>query len=165
MVRPVTVLAGVGVVLVILLAPYLRPWLAQRSDIAAQQAEVEELQRQVDQLQAERRRWTDPAYVKAQARERLNFVMPGELAYVVIDDDEQAPEADPARQAALDAGRIGGRPWYDVLWQSVQLAGRSPVATGGTSSSTPMSSTPNGPAPTPASGTRTGPAPSTSRTP
>jgi hypothetical protein len=131
-VRPVTMLAGVGVVLVIMLAPYLRPWLAQRSDIAAKQAEVESLQRQVDELKAQRERWNDPVFVKAQARERLNFVMPGELGYVVLDDgDKQRKMADPAQQAAVDAGRISGRPWYDVFWQSMQLAGRPAATPGG----------------------------------
>ncbi|HET9654069.1 MAG TPA: septum formation initiator family protein, partial [Kineosporiaceae bacterium] len=127
-IRPVTMLAGVAVVLVILLAPYLRPWLAQRSDIAAKQAEVTALQQQVDQLTAERNRWNDPNYVKAQARQRLNFVMPGELGYVVLDDSRQsAAPQDPTRQAATDAGKVSGRPWYDVLWQSVQLAGHPAV--------------------------------------
>lgn len=124
-----TMLAGVAVVLAILLAPYLRPWLAQRSDIAAKQAQVEALQRQVDELRTERNRWNDPAFVKAQARERLNFVMPGELGYVVLSDRQQR-KTDPARQAALDAGRVTGRPWFDVLWQSVQLAGHATSLSG-----------------------------------
>jgi cell division protein FtsB len=174
--RPVTMLAGVGVVLIILLAPYLRPWLAQRSDIAAERAQVEQLQRQVDQLQAERDRWKDPVYVRTQARERLNFVMPGELGYVVLNDGKQTTtRTDPAKQAALDAGRITGRPWYDVLWQSMQLAGRPAATSGGTTPSTPNGSATGGSAtggsassgsaaPGPA-GTRTSPTPSTSRTP
>jgi cell division protein FtsB len=136
-IRPVTMLAGVGVVLVILLAPYLRPWLAQRSDIAAKRAEVAALQQQVDQLTAERNRWNDANYIKAQARQRLNFVMPGELGYVVLEDGKRAPaQQDPAQQAAADAGKLTGRPWYDVLWQSVQLAGR-PAATSATPGTTP----------------------------
>jgi hypothetical protein len=116
-------LAGVTVVLVILIAPYLRPWLAQRSDIADQQARVQALQRQVDELTAERNRWNDPTYVRTQARDKLNFVMPGELGYVVLDDGVEPRASDPARQAALDAARVNGRAWYDALWQSVQLAG------------------------------------------
>jgi hypothetical protein len=147
-----TMLAGVAVVLVILLAPYLRPWLAQRSDIAAKQAQVEALQRQVDDLRAERNRWNDPAFIKAQARDRLNFVMPGELGYVVLGDTRQQ-QADPATQAALDAGRITGRSWYDVLWQSVQLAGgdasvSSPGSPGSPSSpGSPGSDRPSAPTP------------------
>jgi cell division protein FtsB len=183
-IRPVTILAGVAVVLVILLAPYLRPWLAQRSDIAEKRAQVEALQRQVDDLRVERNRWNDPTFVKAQAREHLNFVMPGELGYVVLDDGEQQPKGDPAQRAIRDTGRIGGRPWYDVFWQSVQLAGRSTTApgtpgsgagprvfpAGGAASpaptSSPTSSPNSSPAPTASSGS-TGPAsgPTTPGTP
>jgi type II secretory pathway pseudopilin PulG len=144
-IRPVTMLAGVGVALIILLAPYLRPWLAQRSDIAAKRAEVAALQQEVDQLTAERRRWNDPDYVMAQARQRLNFVMPGELGYVVLDGGTKPTTVDPARQAALDAGKLSGRPWYDVLWQSVQLAGRPARATSGAASVVAPTGTPTVP--------------------
>lgn len=169
-IRPVTMLAGVAVVLVILLAPYLRPWLAQRSDIAEKRAQVEALQRQVDGLRVERNRWNDPTFVKAQAREHLNFVMPGELGYVVLDEGKQRPKGDPAQRAILDTGRIGGRPWYDVFWQSVQLAGRSTTDPGAPGSGAAPKVFPAGdaasPAPTSSPG-RTGPAsgPTTPGTP
>jgi cell division protein FtsB len=168
MMRPVTMLAGVAVVLVILLAPYLRPWLAQRSDIAGERARVEALQRQVDQLQVERSRWDNPDFVKAQARERLNFVMPGELGYVVLNDTPQAKPADPAKQAVLDTGRITGRPWYDVLWRSIQLAGRPASSPGQPAPGQPAPGqpAPGQPAPgQPARNASSGPALSTSRTP
>jgi hypothetical protein len=151
-------LAGVTVVLVILIAPYLRPWLAQRSDIADQQARVQALQRQVDELTAERNRWNDPTYVRTQAREKLNFVMPGELGYVVLDDGQQQRATDPAQEAALQAGRITGRPWYDVLWQSVQLAGGAgpaavtspaPSTTGKPTTGKPPATSTGTPRPTP----------------
>jgi hypothetical protein len=161
-IRPVTMLAGVTVVLVILIAPYLRPWLAQRSDIADQQARVQALQRQVDELTAERNRWNDPTFVRTQAREKLNFVMPGELGYVVLDDGRPQRASDPAQEAALQAGRITGRPWYDVLWQSVQLAGGAGPTSGSTTGTSPAPSTTGKP---PATPTRTStPTPSTSAT-
>lgn len=124
-VPPISMLVGVTVVLVILITPYLRPWLAQRSDIAARRAEVETLQRQVDQLTVERNRWNDPTFVRAQARQKLNFVMPGELGYVVLDEGRERKPADLDGQAVLGAGKTAGHPWYDMLWQSVQLAGQS----------------------------------------
>jgi hypothetical protein len=33
----------------------------------------------------ERKRWEDPVYVRAQARDRLYYVMPGEVSYLVMD--------------------------------------------------------------------------------
>jgi hypothetical protein len=140
-IRPVTMLTGVGVVLVILLAPYVRPWLAQRSDIAAKRAEVAALEQRVNQLSEEREQWQDPDFVKAQARQRLNFVMPGEYGYVVLDHKATAT-VDPTRQAALDAGRLTGRPWYDVLWQSMQLAGGSSAAATGSAGGTASTGAP-----------------------
>ena len=35
----------------------------------------------------ERKRWSDPAYIRAQARDRLYYVMPGEVSYLVLDAD------------------------------------------------------------------------------
>lgn len=123
-----TMLSGVLVVLVLLLAPYVRPWVTQRSQIAEGDEQVRELQREVEELTAERRRWNDPAYVRAQARERLHFVMPGETGYVVLDDvnarawSTPDPRTAAAALPAMGAGTDRG-PWYARVWSSVQIAG------------------------------------------
>ncbi len=129
MIRPVTMLSGVVVVLVLLLAPYVRPWVTQRSQLAEGDEQVRELQRQVEELTAERRRWDDPAYVRAQARERLHFVMPGETGYVVLDDAKPTQRTPDPRSAAAalpstsqGTGTDSG-PWYARVWNSVQIAG------------------------------------------
>lgn len=49
--------------------------------------EIRDRQSRVDELETELARWDDPAYVKAQARERLGWVMPGETGYRVVDDN------------------------------------------------------------------------------
>jgi hypothetical protein len=36
-------------------------------------------------MEVERRRWEDPAYIRSQARDRLYYVMPGEVSYLVMD--------------------------------------------------------------------------------
>lgn len=128
LIRPMTMLSGVVVVLVLLLAPYVRPWVTQRSQIEAGNEQVRALQREVEQLTEERRRWEDPAYVRAQARERLHFVMPGETGYVVLDDQapvRQAPDPRSAAAATLpaDAGGVDPGPWYAKVWNSVKIAG------------------------------------------
>lgn len=70
----------------IVLAPSLRIFVEQRTEIAAleqlvadQEASVLDLGREVD-------RWQDPAYIEAQARDRLLYVYPGDISYLVIDD-------------------------------------------------------------------------------
>jgi cell division protein FtsB len=124
LIRPVTMVSGVLAVVALLLAPYIRPWVAQRSQLAEGRREVAALQQQVNDLTAETRRWQDPAYVRAQARERLDFVMPGETSYVVLDDTAEPSEPPDPRSvaAALPAGS-DSRVWYSKVWDSITIAG------------------------------------------
>jgi len=117
-------LSGVLVVVVLLLAPYLRPWVTQRSQIDDGQQQVEALRRQVAELDAELRRWDDPAYVRAQARQRLNFVMPGESGFVLLDDTARPAERPDPRSVTevLPAGG-DGQVWYAKVWDSIRIAG------------------------------------------
>ena len=116
-VRPVTMLSGVLVILALLIAPYVRPWLAQRSQLTQGRAEVVQLQSEVARLQAERNRWNDPAYIRAQARARLGMLNPGEVGYVRLDPAApttrrtraaRRPRSAPARHAPGTA-RSGSR--------------------------------------------------------
>lgn len=62
-------------------------YLSQQRDLAAAEQEIREHQAQIADLQTELARWNDPAYVKAQARERLGWVMPGDTGYRLVDDN------------------------------------------------------------------------------
>lgn len=114
------VLALVVCALAISLAYPLREWLAQRREISALSEQVHQQQQRVAALQQQEKRWQDPAYVKAQARDRLHFVMPGETSYVVLDPDE-AP-APSAKVTPQHDGPDPSRPWFTQLWQSAQSA-------------------------------------------
>ena len=86
--------------------------------IAANKDLIAELQAQVD-------RWSDPAYVKAQAHTRLRYVMPGEIGYVVVESRE-APvvvQMLPSRNSSV---------WYRVMWQSMKDASRTAAPSGDT---------------------------------
>ena len=122
--RPTTMLAGVLVILALTVVPMLRPWIGQRQELAAQQQQNAQLRRSVAELTAERQRWDDPAYVKAQAGERLNFVMPGQTRYTLLDDAGVTDDRDPRRSAAAAAKAAGDLPWYGTVWQSAVTAGR-----------------------------------------
>lgn len=114
-------LAVVVCLLAISLAYPLREYLAQRGDIGQYRSLVKEQKARVAELERAHKRWRDPAYVEAQARERLRYVMPGETAYVVLEPDE-APAPDgvverlPAQQERS--------PWFAELWRSVEVAGK-----------------------------------------
>lgn len=75
----------------VVLAPSLKIYFEQRQQIARLEAEVADAQSQVDELGEEIARWEDPAYIEAQARDRLYYVFPGDYSYLVVGDDG-APE-------------------------------------------------------------------------
>lgn len=110
---------GFGVVLlflVILVAPTLRAYWQQQSDISALRDKVAEQKVAVDKLKSEQARWADPAYVEQQARTRLKFVKAGEKSYTVID-----PKPDKDGPAVAHAG-ASTDPWFDTIWSSMQAA-------------------------------------------
>jgi cell division protein FtsB len=83
----------------------LRQYLVQRAEINRLSRQVHEQQRRVVQLEAERQRWDDPAYIKAQARKRLHFCMPDETCYVTIDSGpSHKPRADSTPRESASAG-------------------------------------------------------------
>jgi len=114
------VLALVVCMLAISLAYPLREFLSQRRDIGTYEAKVAAQEKRVAELTRSRERWNDPAYVKAQARERLHFVMPGETVYIVLEPDEA-----PAPVAATERSSrpLPKQPWFGDLWESVEVAG------------------------------------------
>jgi hypothetical protein len=116
-------MSGVLVILALLIAPYVRPWLAQRSQLAEGRQELTRLQREVDALSAERSRWNDPDYVKAQARSRLHMVLPGEVGYVNLEPTRPEPARTDPRSAAAAVPPRSDDAWYGTLWQSVRSAG------------------------------------------
>ena len=81
------VLALVLFTLVVALAYPTRQYLEQRAAIAEQRRAAEEARKRVKELREEKARWQDPDYVRAEARRRLHFVMPGEVGYVLLDPD------------------------------------------------------------------------------
>ena len=116
-----TILLSILVVLAVTLAPTARSLLRQRGEIAALQDKVVQQQQSVADLQREQARWTDPAYVEQQARERLKFVKVGDRSYSVIDPATEAPK--PPDSAVVAAPQADANaPWYGQVWQSVRLA-------------------------------------------
>jgi hypothetical protein len=110
------------------LAPGLRVLIEQRQQIAELQASLAAQQDTVGRLQTERARWSDPAYIKAQARDRLFYVMPGEYPYLIIDDVSAAQTADPApASAGIEETRVD---WAASLLSSYFASGLSDAPVG-----------------------------------
>jgi cell division protein FtsB len=106
------VLAAVLGLLVFTLAVPVREVLHQRSDINSLRAENADAQSRVDSLVIRQERLQDPAYVTSLVRERLHYVLPGEVGYVVLDPSEA-----PAPSAAKPAVVVPA--WYSTLWSAV----------------------------------------------
>jgi septum formation initiator len=114
--------------LVVAIAPTLRVYLHQRSQIAALEAKQVQQRHEVAALAAQAKRWNDPAYIEAQARARLQFVRPGQKSYIVADPRPTATAA-PASGVVAGATGADNRSWMDGLWQSMQQAGASAPTT------------------------------------
>jgi cell division protein FtsB len=108
--------------LVLTLAYPAQRYLAQQSEIARMQQEQAAQRERIAALEERREKWNDPAYVRAQARERLQYVLPGEVAYSITDDKSVAQTPTPEVTRAARA-RVDG-PWYGKLWSGVRAADR-----------------------------------------
>jgi hypothetical protein len=76
----------------------------------------------VADLECQRERWQDPAYITTQARERLYYVKPGEVVYLV--DDDLPPELAPQEQEPVsDELEAAHTDWMAQLVRSVTEAG------------------------------------------
>jgi cell division protein FtsB len=120
----VVVLAAMVAMLAVMVVPTLRSFLSQQAQISAVRDTVAEQQADITSLEAEQRKWSDPAYIEQQARERLKFVRIGDRAYSVIEPvADTAATRQPSRAPVVSAKAVSDKaPWYGRLWQSVQVA-------------------------------------------
>ncbi len=100
------------------LAQSLRVYFAQAQEIAALRTEIEQTNEQIATLKDQIERWNDPAFVKAEARERLGWVMPGETGYRVIGADGKPIGGDSTVLAPIPQSGL----WWEKVWGSVAVA-------------------------------------------
>jgi cell division protein FtsB len=114
--RRAAILAAVVCVLTLTIAGPVRTYFAQRTEMNQLAAMKSALQQQITDLEQLKTKQQDPAYIAAQARERLGFVKPGETPYQV-----QVPAtADvPAEPGAGPGPLTGHGPWYAALWHTI----------------------------------------------
>ncbi|MBH0010169.1 septum formation initiator family protein [Salinibacterium sp. SWN1162] len=112
---------GLLILAVVVLAPNLRILIEQQQTIAQLQAQVDEAQESVDDLDVNVARWDDPAYIESQARDRLYYVYPGEVSYLVTGDADQVTTADGVPvSASIQTTQID---WVQSLVSSIYTAG------------------------------------------
>jgi cell division protein FtsB len=115
------VLATVLLALLLAYAYPMRVYLTQQAEIQALEDKQRAQQQHIRQLEEERAKWDDDEYLRAQARRRLHYVLPGETAYLVLDDQGTADA--PGTTPGPGTGK-GSHRWYDGLWSSIGAANR-----------------------------------------
>ena len=121
--RRAAILAAVVCVLTLTIAGPVRTYFAQRTEMKQLAASEAALRRQIADLEQQKVKLADPAYIAAQARERLGFVMPGEIPYQVQLPPTAAVPTQPGSQAATAASND---PWYTSLWHTIADAPHEP---------------------------------------
>ncbi len=139
-------LAAVICVLTLTIAGPVRTYFAQRTEMNQLAASEAALRRQIADLEQRKAKLGDPAYIAAQARERLGFVKPGDIPFQV-----QLPPsaAEPRNRDPPSAKPANGDPWYTSLWHTIADAPHLPPANSPAPPTPPAEPESPGPVPTP----------------
>src|SRR3954451_2401963 len=133
----------------VVLAPSLKTLVEQRQQIDELQAQLDEAKGAVKDLKGQLDRWKDPAYIESQARDRLYYVFPGDISYLVICENTGPATSD--GQPISDKIQTTKVDWMRSLLSSVYTAGlteQTPTQLQGPTQGTP----PPAPAATPGAG-------------
>ena len=109
-------------ILTISYANSLRIYFAQAHEIAATKAEIADRQAADRRAAGRADRWNDPAFVRSQARDRLGWVVPGEIGFTVVDADGKPLGGGAEITAEKPADRRAARGLVARLWGSVETA-------------------------------------------
>jgi cell division protein FtsB len=114
--RRAAILAAVVCVLTLTIAGPVRTYFAQRTEMRQLAASEEKLRAEIADLEQQKVKLGDPAYIAAQARERLGFVKPGDIPFQVQLPPGAVVPGEPEQEA--EAARAG-QPWYTSLWHTI----------------------------------------------
>ncbi|WP_258142614.1 septum formation initiator family protein [Arthrobacter sp. MYb227] len=107
-------------VFALLLVPSIGTYARQHEELAVLRDSIAAKESEQENLKDQIARWDDPLYIKQQARDRINLVMPGERNYMVVGtqptDIPLAEENHSPNEIRTDL------PWVDALYDSVQRA-------------------------------------------
>lgn len=109
------------------LVPTIGTYLGQKQKIAALEQSVQVTEDQIAELERERDRWNDPAYITTQARERLYYVKPGEVPFL-IDFDLDPADLPPEQQEVSDQLQERPADWMPQLLRGLTSAGLAKTA-------------------------------------
>lgn len=115
------VLGMVLVFLVTFLAPPLQQYFEQRAQINALRSDIAATRDRIESARTELQRWRDPAFVRAQARARLHYVLPGETQYIVVDENGDLVQGEQPELPVVEYVSSQGT-WYGRIISSIEIA-------------------------------------------
>jgi cell division protein FtsB len=115
--RRAAILAAVICVLTLTIAGPVRTYFAQRTEMKQLAASEAQLRAQIAQLEQQKAKLGDPVFIAAQARERLGFVMPGDVPYQVQLPPGAVTSSD--QPGASSPTASSNDPWYTALWRTI----------------------------------------------
>lgn len=113
-------------VLTVSYASSMRAYLQQRQHIGELKTAIAERETSINALEREKQRWQDPAYLKAQARARFGYLMPGETGFQVLDENGEPLESQASLSDPDEVIKTVPTAWWSEAWASVELAGNPP---------------------------------------
>jgi len=115
------VLGVLVIALIVVLASPLHRYFASRSAASDAAQKLRDDKASASQLQQQLRQWSDPGYVAQQARQQLQYAMPGDTVYVVVNNGAKS-DIQKTEDATVDAASNGA--WNGKLWSSVTRAAK-----------------------------------------
>ena len=115
------VLGGVVLLLVVLLAAPINRYLTSRRDISGAAQQLREHRDQLAELTKQQQQWGDPGYIQQQARERLQYAMPGDTVYVVVNKGQSS---DLVKSSGAGLAAPPGPSWNTRLMDSLHAAAK-----------------------------------------
>jgi hypothetical protein len=113
-------------VLAVSYASSFRAYLQQREHIADLRSQIETTGKSIDQLEREKRRWEDDAYVGQQARLRFGYVKAGENSYQVLDENGEPLDSPDTLSDPENVPEDVPTAWWETAWASIEAAGNLP---------------------------------------
>jgi cell division protein FtsB len=113
-------LSAILFLLALTIAPPVKHYFTQRAQISALKSQLSADNSALQKAREELMLWQDPEFVKAQARERLHFVLPGERQYIVVGDSTTETNNGSTKIASA---LTDGQPWYARLIASISETG------------------------------------------
>lgn len=117
-------LAAVALAVFLVVFSPLRSWMDQQQQARSLAAQIAQVKAQNAELEAEIKRYKDPEYISRQARERLGYVKPGEITYVVVDPPGAKKPQLTSGWTDKDANDL---PWYRQIVVGLEVAGAAPA--------------------------------------